>query len=806
MVKSQIVENQTLDNTAAMDSQDLGVIQYEVFYNRQKQIMEEGKEVLRCLSGSTIAREAGEVMQAFYLPTGEATSIATGILMHIMNVTRVIKYMKETAYELNGINVFEGDQFVNNDAYIGGMHVPDISLVAPIFYKGELVGYTASISHTTEVGGIDPGGMCPGATEAWHDGIILPAVKLVEKGQMRRDVLNMILRAVRAPAAMEVDLKARLAANERVQTRMTALIDDVGIEFFKKASRQLLRDAEKEARDRIQQLRPGIYCSRVYNDTVGIRGDRLATIEVKMEVTEAGELHVRVPVVSPQLPSYNNAYLPAVEASAFYVLLVQLLYDTRWNSAIANLVHIEVLPHSRLNADASQSVGYATVGISQVFTNALVECMSRAFYCSGKQADTVAMHNAVACGIWGGVDQYGRSCGNILSNLWPASGMGGRFGRDGIDSSVQYFNPWTYTADAEGEEALMPVLHWAVKHRANSGGFGRWRGGNGVQGIDVVHRSDTVVNYVIGTGGKIPVSQGLFGGYPAASVYADRFVNTDFFARLKQGNSVPVDFHEIRGVLKGDYIEGPPSISAMPVKAGDIVMYSSLGGAGQGDPLQREPAAIEKDLQDELVSVSVAEKMYKVSIDHNTLKVNLSKTKELREQERQKRKQQGEPCGIYLKTLVKKRRDGNISEEARAFLDETRGFCNEFAAEMATEEMASKQEWKPVGYGDNVSGEVAPLTMYVGLGKLNGGQMVTYCTECGFIYGGASHNFKYYSLAYERDPREIYPGPESGDRMSPDPDWCVLREFYCPGCGTQIEVEAVPPGTPILQNYVLAKA
>ena len=77
----------------------------------------------------------------------------------------------------------------------------------------------------------------------------------------------------------------------------------------------------------------------------------------------------------------------------------------------------------------------------------------------------------------------------------------------------------------------MPVLHWVVKHRANSGGFGKWRGGSGVKTIDIVHGTNFVVTYVIGTGGKIQVNQGLFGGYPSACVYSDRMVDTDFFRK-----------------------------------------------------------------------------------------------------------------------------------------------------------------------------------------------------------------------------------------------------------------------------------
>ncbi|MGD0485698.1 MAG: hydantoinase B/oxoprolinase family protein [Syntrophorhabdales bacterium] len=785
-------------------TEKLDAIPYEIFYNRMKQVMEEGKEVLRYLSGSTIAREAGEVMQAFYLPTGEAVMIACGILMHIMNVTRVIKYMNSNDYQAEGIGIYDGDHFLNNDAYIGGMHAPDTGLVAPIFFRGELLGYTASISHTAETGGIEPGGMCPSATEAWHDGLHLPAVKLIEKGRMQRDVLGMILRSVRTPHAMEVDIKARLAANERVRARITELVEDVGIDFFKTACRQLLEDARAQARVKLKALRPGTYVARVYNDTVGVRGDKLAIIQLEVEITEDGELYIRASIVSPQTPSYNNAYFPAVEASAFYILLVQLMYDTRWNSAISDLVHFDILPSSRINADADQSVGYATVGIAQTFTNALTECLSRAFYSSGQKEETVAAHNAVCNEIWGGIDQHGRRCGNVLSNAWPASGMGGRYLRDGIDSSIQYFNPWSYTADSEGEEAFMPVLHWLVKHRANSGGFGKWRGGSGVKVLDIVHGSNNITTYAIGTGGKIQLNQGLFGGYPSACVYTDRIVDTDFVAKAERGERLPYDFHEARELLKGTYIPGTPTIPARLSKEGDILMHPSIGGAGLGDPIERDPELIIRDIRNGHATIDVAQKVYRVSIDPKTLTVDYEKTKALRESKQKERLEKGVAGGEFLGRLVEKRKNRDLPQVAQDFINETAEFCEAFRQALEKEEKASQGSWKPVGRNGKIEEELFDLTMYVGIGRLKDGRIVTYCKECGFVYGDAGDNFKYYCLVYERDPSEILPGAESNDRMSPDKDWCVFREFYCPGCRRQIEVESTPPGTPVVQNYLLS--
>ncbi|MDO8785603.1 MAG: hydantoinase B/oxoprolinase family protein, partial [Syntrophales bacterium] len=624
-------------------------------------------------------------------------------------------------------------------------------------------------------------------------------------GRMRRDVLGMILRSVRTPRAMEVDIRARLAANERVRMRIKELIDDVGLDFFKAATKQLLVDSMEEARARIKKFRPGKYKARVYNDTVGIRGDKLAVIQIEMEVTTDGEIHIRGPIVSPQTPSYNNAYFPAIEASAFYIMLVQLIYDTRWNSAISDLVHFDILPGSRINADANQSVGYATVGIAQVFTNALTECLSRAFYVSRQKDETVASHNAVCCEIWGGIDQYGRPCGNILSNVWPASGMGGRYGRDGIDSSIQYFNPWNYTADSEGEEVVMPVLHWIIEHRANSGGFGKWRGGSGVKTIDIVQGTNFVATYVVGTGGKIQVNQGLFGGYPSACGYSDRMVDTDFFEKAARGENLPYDLHEVKKMLKGEYIPGTPTIPARISKEGDIIMHSSIGGAGMGDPLERAPEMIIEDLKNGHATPDISEKIYRVCIDPENHKIDYQKTKLWREEKIKERLKKGIPGGEFLKQMVERREERTLSKVALDFMDETIGFCGAYKDEIEKEKEASKKDWKPIGKNGKIEKELLELTLYVNIGKMKNGKVVTYCKECGFIYGDCDDNFKYYCLICEKNPLEVFPGPDSNDRMTPDPDWCVVREFYCPGCGRQIEVETTPAGTPVVQNYAFSK-
>ena len=113
---------------------ELDPIKYEIFYNRLEQALIEAKNTVRYLSSSAITREAGEVAEGVFLLNGESALLASGMIIHIQTITRAIQYMSENKYA-EDIGFYEGDQFINNDAHVGGMHIPDMEVVAPLHYQ-----------------------------------------------------------------------------------------------------------------------------------------------------------------------------------------------------------------------------------------------------------------------------------------------------------------------------------------------------------------------------------------------------------------------------------------------------------------------------------------------------------------------------------------------------------------------------------------------------------------------------------------------------------------------------------------------
>ncbi|MBM2831430.1 MAG: 5-oxoprolinase [Dehalococcoidia bacterium] len=158
----------------------LDPVKYELLYQKMDAACNEAMDVVKYLSGSAIAREAGEVVSAFYLPTTfEAASLACGILMHLMTTTRALLYMQKEDYARD-VGIHPDDQFICNDAYVGGMHVPDVVVTGPVFVGDEIVGWVGSVSHTSETVALSPVGCAPAPPKPATTALLSPRSSLLK--------------------------------------------------------------------------------------------------------------------------------------------------------------------------------------------------------------------------------------------------------------------------------------------------------------------------------------------------------------------------------------------------------------------------------------------------------------------------------------------------------------------------------------------------------------------------------------------------------------------------------------------------
>lgn len=776
-----------------MSTAKLDPVKYEILYNRLEQEMFEAKEVVRHLSASTIVREAGEVAEVICVQDGTACLISAGLLVHVASVTRNIKFMVADKYG-DDIGISDGDQFIGNDCHIGGMHIPDMMLIAPFFYKGQHIGWLGNYTHVPEVGAIEPGGMCASAREFCHEGIRLPGVKIVEKGRVKRDIMKILTHATRDPKTIEIDTRAKIAGNERARKRLTKVIDEVGLDFYLQATQQMVEDAEKFARDKIKSLRPGKYRARIYTDSVGTFEQKLRTGELCMEIREDGQMVLSAPVASPQALGFNNCALPAIEGLLFCVLLWQFFYKARWNTGMLNAITLELPDHSMFNVDRRAAVGYCPIGVGMQFQGALNEVISRASFPVGNYEDMIGPCSHLNCPTIGGLDRYGRTYGAIVTSEMGCGG-GALHQRDGHDSSVTQFNPWTDCGDIETEE-VGPVLMFTRRQRPDSGGLGKFRGGVACQSIYTPHASPVTFFGLSGSGGYVSEVQGMYGGYPTPACTLDIVYDSDIFDRGKRKEPLPHSIDEL-DLVGGKREKVYPSAASRQLKPGDLYCVQYWGGGGSGDPLERDPDLIVQDFQNNLTTLRTIETVYGVKINPNTLDVDEKKTTEMRNARRKERLKQGTPGLDYVRRMVETRKNRDLPAPVLRFYDEMLEFCEGFRKEIALEESFAAADAKTPEKPLNSSNGM-PITPYVKIVEGEKGGNVAVCAECGHAFCDASENFKLYCLIYDRDPAEIYPGD-----WAPDRNWMVFREFYCPGCGTQVEVEGTGIGTPIVHSVEL---
>ncbi|MBW2370356.1 MAG: hydantoinase B/oxoprolinase family protein, partial [Deltaproteobacteria bacterium] len=572
----------------------LDPVKYEVLYHRLEQEMYEAQQIIRHLSASTIVREAGEVAEVICLKNGTACIISAGLLVHVASVTRNIVHMVDNRYA-DDIGFYDGDQFIGNDCHIGGMHIPDMMLIAPFFYKGEHVGWLGNYTHVPEVGAIEPGGMCATAKEFCHEGIRMPGVKIVEKTRVKRDIMQILTFAVRDPKTMEIDTRAKIAGNERARQRLVQVIDEFGLDFYLKATQKMVDDSEKFARERVKRFKPGKYRARTYTDSVSAFDQKIRVGELCMEAKEDGEMVLTTPVASPQAMGYNNCAMPAIEGLLFCVLLWQLHYESRWNTGMMSAISMDFPLGSVFNADRTAAVGYCPIGIGMQLQGCLNEVISRASFNVGAHKDMIAPNALINCPTVGGLDRYGRTYGAIITSTM-ACGGGARYDKDGQDCSVTQFNPWDDCGDVETEE-VGPVLMFTRRKRADSGGLGKFRGGLGAQSIYTPHRSNMTFFGLTGSGGYLSQVQGMFGGYPTPAGSLEIVSDSNIYELGEKQLPLPFSLEDLDRV-DGKHESVYPSAASRPLKEGDLYCVQYWGGGGSGDPIERDLLAVANDLRD----------------------------------------------------------------------------------------------------------------------------------------------------------------------------------------------------------------
>ena len=549
-----------------------------VLGGRLEQIADEMDATLFRSAFNPIIAEAHDASHGLYHAETGATLVQgkSGLPIFVGAMAFAVKAVIDKAAR-DG-DLADGDVYLFNDPYDGGTHLSDFKLVRPLFRAGRVFCHLASVGHWHDVGGNVPGNYNPVATECFQEGMLIPPVKLFERGLMRQDIVDIVQANSRLPLSLYGDLNGQINALDLGARRLAQLLDEYGDATVAEAMAELQARAARLMRAHIADLPDGTYAAEDWLDNDGIADTPL---KIALDLIVRGdELTLDFTRSAPPCAGPVNIARSTAIASC-YVAIKHLFPDVPANAGVLDPVHFIIPEVSLLNARAPKPVGGYTETILRVI-DVIFAAVAKA---APDRARACAYGTINALSLAG----YRRNGQRWVMFSFFGGGHGGNPEGDGLNHGNAPISTATIPP-VEILEAAYPVMftQWAL--RTDSGGPGRHRGGLGaVYELELLEESADV--FLFGERGKVP-PQGVLGGKPGA---LNRFI-------YPSGNGPAT----------------PPLVSklvGLKIARGQRLRLETPGGGGLGNPAERDPAALRHDVALGYVSPEAAERDYGVSSD-----------------------------------------------------------------------------------------------------------------------------------------------------------------------------------------------
>jgi N-methylhydantoinase B len=592
-------------------------ITFSIIRHRLFRVVDEAVITLKHISGTAITNEGHDLMVSLYRADGSLLMGGVGFLHHLTSAAEACKaIIRRFKGQIN-----EGDVYLLNDPYTAALHTSDIYLVAPIHYNGALVGWSACFVHVYDIGAMNPGGFSPDSRDIYTEGISSPGIKIIDRGEMRQDVMDTLLNMVRSPEMVMLDIRSMIACNNVARDRMLALIAKYGYETVDEACKTLIEQSETLLRARLRELPDGSWQSRQYMDVKGEVFKVLLTM-IKKDDTLTFDFSGS----SPQANFAINCTKWASLGGLFAPLFPLLCYDITWNEGVIRPITMIAPEGTVVNCTRPAPVSVATVGAIQSVNNAACSTIGKMLAASEKyreEATAVWHANHFAIFMFGRNQKGGESIG-ILTETFAGSGGARSYG-DGVDVGGEIPNPISRMANVENLESTFPLRYLFRRRMIDSGGAGKFRGGAGMELALVPHDApDGGLHYVVSCKGQqFAMSDGLAGGMPGGN-NAYVWVHNNEVERSNRSAAFALSLDEIPGEKE------PISWGVFPLMGSDSLYVRWDGGGGYGDPLERDPEAVLADCRQGVVSREVARSVYGVVVDERLDAVEVEATEQRR--------------------------------------------------------------------------------------------------------------------------------------------------------------------------------
>lgn len=614
---------------------------------------DEGYEMLEQM-GAAPGAKWGDVITGVYSGAGDlAIASAGGVLLFSTVVHAPIKYINKYWIDEPTVGVNEGDGFIHNDSRYGNVHNTDQSMIMPIFHEGRLICWVASTVHEGENGAIEPGGMPSMAESRFDEGLKMSPFKVVENYQIKRDLLTFLQNSVREPKLQLEDMKVKLFSCLRIKQRIEEVLRTDGPDALVATLRLTMENVRAEVKRRISEWPDMSVRTYIIQDST-LRENCIAKINCTL--TKTGDrLIFDFRGSAPEFTNRpTNTIVGSLKGMLSQLFMCYVWPDLPRGQAAFSPIEVITDPCSIVNSSYDAPNSQSLMSIFTGFTAGQHAVAKFLYSCPEKYTKVQApAFNMINTFIWGGVNQHGETLGNLCADL---NGMGGgaRADRDGEPALAPIFATMADVGEQEVNEEEVPFLQLVSKKMTRDAiAPGKYRGGQGYTMIVATKDSEQWGFMTTAQGAKVPPIQGLFGGYACGTYPLAKVQGVDVYETLL---NEPEKFrHSIEEIMNEQPFEGARytthhmGLGFEISRRGEMVMISQGAGGGYGDLLERDPAAVVRDIEDSLISHAVAERVYKVKIDPDTLAIDHETTKALRDAERRSRLQRGKPFAEFVK-------------------------------------------------------------------------------------------------------------------------------------------------------------
>jgi N-methylhydantoinase B len=592
--------------------------------------------------------------------------------------------------------------------------------------------------HDEDVGSPVPGSFVVGARDSFGEAPLFPVIKMVEDFALRADIEAAVLRNSRTAEHNALNLRARLASLTVTHRRVHELIADYGVETFLACQREIVDYVERVVRGHLRTLPDGTWFHQVHLDHDGNDNE---LYRIACRLTKADDrLICDFTGTAAQAPGAINCARPALEGAVVGVFLMFLCHDVPWSVGAAHRI-VEIVSeegtvnHAVPPAATSMASISATLATQQAVANAFAKMLlTSEEFRSEAQAAWSSMPN---CLVLSGLDRRGLPFTTVDMNNC-GGGAGARTFADGMDTGGIFHSMGSMIPNVETMESRAPELVLYRRQRADSQGHGRFRGGAGIEVALTPHKNPAPLTHVvIAAFVSQPDNQGLAGGRPAA-VNSNVVVRASNVRDLFAAGRMPATVAE----LSSASVEVLAAKAHTLVDGGDVHVYLQTGGGGYGDPLRREPERVLHDVRRGLVSPGVARSIYGVVIGHGA--VDAAAT-------------------MGLRAIAR-------ADRLAAAVPAVEGFVRP---------VAHRGEGVPPR-GDTVQAIQA------------GSARLIACSVCHTRFGAYGEDYKAGTVMCELRIADL----GALNAVAPPTD-LVVREFYCPGCGTAVALDIQAAGEPM---------